>query len=38
MLVYMGVAYIADIPARKSQAKPFPPVADAEYFPYDATI
>ena len=31
-------AYMAATPAKKSRAKPFPPVAEAEYIPYDATM
>jgi len=33
-----GVEYIAAIPARKSRARPLPPVAEAAYGPYAAII
>ena len=33
-----GVEYITAIPARKSRARPFPPVAEAAYGPYAAIM
>lgn len=34
----LGTEYIAATPARKSRAKPLPPVAEAEYGPYEAIM
>jgi hypothetical protein len=34
----LGREYMAAIPARKSRAKPLPPVAEAAYGPYDAIM
>jgi hypothetical protein len=34
----LGTEYIAAMPARKSRAKPFPPVAEAAYGPYAAIM
>lgn len=34
----LGVEYMAAMPARKSLARALPPVAEAEYGPYAATM
>ncbi len=38
MVDILGVEYNAAMPERKSRAKSLPPVADAAYGPYAATV